>query len=331
MKSCSRCVLDENFPGISFNEEGLCNFCRHHTGADARGSLEQKYEKRFAELVRTHKGQSSYDCLIAYSGGKDSTYTLHLLKNKYDLRVLALTYDNWFQSERAAANIRNVIKFLNIDHLTVRPRFDSFRLIMRTVMTKDIYPMEAMKRASSVCTTCISLIRFACLKTAIEKDIPFVVFGMSPGQAPMGTSVVKTNPEMTRKTQDVIFRPLYESLGEVIRPYFLEEKDFAKAQSFPYSVNPLRFSVYEESLVLQVAHDLGWTEPDDTGSTSTNCLLNSLANVMHVKRYGFHPYALELATLVREGYLERSVALERISCAEDGEAVERVRERLEKE
>ena len=69
MKICNNCILPETFPGIRFDENGVCNFCREF------------------------KGKGSYDCLMAYSGGKDSTYTLWILKKKYDLRILALTFD----------------------------------------------------------------------------------------------------------------------------------------------------------------------------------------------------------------------------------------------
>jgi len=68
--------------------------------------------------------------------------------------------------------------------------------------------------------------------------------------------------------------------------------------------------------------------PVDTDSNSTNCLLNSFANLVHKQRFGFHPYAFELAKLVREGYLERDEALKRLEQAEDQNTVELVKKKL---
>lgn len=328
MTLCRECVLDDGFPGISFDDEGVCSFCREHKGEAETQALRLRFENKFNTLVEKIRGTEPYDCLLAYSGGKDSTFTLHLLKRKYGLRVLALSYDNWFQSERAAQNIKNVVRRLDVDHITVRPRFEVFRQIVKAVVDADVYSVKAMQRASSICTTCISLVRFACFKVAIEKEIPLVVFGMSPGQAPIVTSVVKTNPAMIRETQGAIVRPLQNLVGDAVLPYFLGERDFAKADRFPYSVNPLPFSNYDEETVSKMLLELGWTPPDDTDANSTNCLLNAFANDVHKARYGFHPYAFELASLVRDGYLDRATAVERLNRPEDPAMIELARQKL---
>ena len=86
----------------------------------------------FRLLIEKHKKQKGYNCIVAYSGGKDSTYLLHLLKNEYKLRILAYSYDNWFQSEQASKNITNVLTKLSIDHFTIRPAFETIRIIIKT-------------------------------------------------------------------------------------------------------------------------------------------------------------------------------------------------------
>jgi tRNA(Ile)-lysidine synthase TilS/MesJ len=320
--------LDENFPGIRFDEDGVCIFCRQHKKKEEQEALKEKYEKKFVEIIEKYKGKNSYDCIAAYSGGKDSTYTLYLLKNKYKLNVLALSYDNWFQSKTALENIERVVQYLEIDLLTVKPNFDVFKKIMQTTISNEAYSIKALERASSICTTCISLIRFMCFKIAVEKEIPFVIFGMSPGQAPIVTSVVKTNPQMIRKMQNIILQPLYKQLGDKVKPYFLEERHFKRAELFPYSINPLAFSSYDEEEMLEIVKSLGWKKPEDTDANSTNCLLNSLANTLHKEKYNFNPYAYELAELVREGNLDRDTALNRISQAEDIKTIEVVKNKL---
>ena len=183
MKLCRRCILPETFPGINFDEEGVCNHCRNYRGEQATAALKQKYEQKFCDLLAKERKASSYDILVAYSGGKDSTYTLDVLVNRYHLRVLALTFDNGFISPRAEENIRAVCGHLGADLLVVRPNPSMLRSIFRAAAQEELYSMKTLERASTICTSCIGLIKNLVLRTAIEKEIPFVGFGWSPGQA----------------------------------------------------------------------------------------------------------------------------------------------------
>ena len=73
---------------------------------------------------------------------------------------------------------------------------------------------------------------------------------------------------------------------------------------------------------------LGWERPTDTDSTSTNCILNSYAIFMHKKKFNFNPYVFHIANLVREGNLNRDIALERINEVEQTATIEFVKKRL---
>ena len=72
----------------------------------------------------------------------------------------------------------------------------------------------------------------------------------------------------------------------------------------------------------------GWKAPEHIDANTTNCLLNSLANRIHKARFNFHPYAFELAKLVREGYLARDTALEKIEESEDAHTIRLVKDKL---
>ena len=108
MKRCNRCILPESFPGLSLDEQGICSHCARH-GVQTQGEVKKaEYEKKFVRLLEEKKGVGTYDALMAYSGGKDSTYTLDILVHRYGLRVLALTVDNCFMSKQASFNILKV-------------------------------------------------------------------------------------------------------------------------------------------------------------------------------------------------------------------------------
>jgi 3'-phosphoadenosine 5'-phosphosulfate sulfotransferase (PAPS reductase)/FAD synthetase len=329
MKRCTKCVLNENYPGINFDENGVCNYCNRHKKIEEQKSLKEKYKNKFLDLVEKYRGKNQYDCLVGYSGGKDSTYTLYLLKEIFGLNILALRYDNWFQSNIALKNIERVVKELDVELLTVKPNYKKFKKIMQAAAVYELYPTKSLSRASSICTTCISLIRFVSFKTAIEKEIPFVVFGMSPGQAPIVTSIVKTNPDMVRNMQNIIYQPLHKYLGSEIDSFFIQERHFKREEHFPYNINPLAFLNYDEKEIERIQNILGWEKPKDTDANSTNCLLNALANNIHINKYGYHPYAYELSELILNGVLSRDIAMEKINSKEDKKIIELMKEKLE--
>ena len=328
MQYCTKCVLNERFPGISFDEEGICNICRSSKTERDLAAKRTKFENKFLKLAEKYRGRGSYDCLVAYSGGKDSTFTLHLMKEKYDLSVLAFSFDNWFQSEAALVNIRNVIKNMDIDHLTIRPNYKVFKEMINECLKPGFYSTKALERASAICTTCILQIRFLATKMAIEKKIPFVVFGLSPGQSSIAASVFKNNSDMTRKMQDTVYQPMFKSIGEKVKPYFLEERHFEDKDNFPYSINPLAFTSYDETDIYEIIKQYEWFKPEDTDSNSTNCLLNGIANEAHIKQLGYHPYAYEMAGLVREGCLDREEGMRRIYEKSDQVIVGRIGKEL---
>ncbi len=319
---CSRCVLPNSFPGVSFDDEGVCNHCRGFRGDRATAALKKKYELKFQALLEKHRRASSYDVLMAYSGGKDSTYTLDVFVNRYGLRVLALTFDNTFISERSFVNMRAVCDALGSDHLIVRPNAKLLRTIFRAAAQKELYAPKTLERASTVCTSCIGLVKAIVLRTAVEKRIPFVGFGWSPGQAPVQASVMRTNPSLARATQKAIEEPLRSVAGDAVAPYFLADEHFERAEAFPWNVHPLAFLDYSEEKILARNRELGWEKPDDTDANSTNCLLNAFANQVHKDRYGFHPYVWEIANMVRSGAMTRAEGLEKVESPESPEMVE---------
>lgn len=328
LRVCKNCVLPETFPGIQFDNTGVCNFCRDYEGMQKSVERKTEYRHRFETLLKEYKGKSTYDAIMCYSGGKDSTYTLYTLRNKYELNILAISFDNSFLPEQTFLNIHKVVEKLGVDHIFFKPRFDIIRKIFSNCVMNDLYSAKAMERASTICTSCMGIIKYSTLRMALEKNIPFVAYGWSPGQAPVTSSVLKNNPQMVKKMQDMFYTPLYRIAGNAIEPYFLKDEHFNGSYHFPYYIHPLAFLDYNEEEVYRVISHMEWKAPEDVDANSTNCLLNSFANVEHKKRFGFHPYAFELANLVREGYMERTVALERLNRQENPHVISMIKERM---
>ncbi|MBF0267957.1 MAG: N-acetyl sugar amidotransferase [Alphaproteobacteria bacterium] len=117
---CNRCLYDDRVPKISFDDSGICSYCKLHD------QMEQEYpngpegERRLAAMVdeirRAGKGKP-YDCVVGVSGGCDSTYLLYRMK-QYGLRPLAAYFDNTWTTTAATMNIRNATEALGVDLYT---------------------------------------------------------------------------------------------------------------------------------------------------------------------------------------------------------------------
>ena len=120
-QACNRCIYDSHIPHISFDSEGICNYCRQYeqmdkeypTGAEGRKIL----DAYVAQMKKDGRGKP-YDVVIGVSGGCDSSYMLHLAKNVFGLRVLAAHFDNTYNSRIAVENIDIVLEKLDIDLYT---------------------------------------------------------------------------------------------------------------------------------------------------------------------------------------------------------------------
>lgn len=327
-KACAICGLPETFPGVQFDKAGVCSLCLNFKGTEIVRVKQTEYRRRFEALLEENKGRGAYDVLVCYSGGKDSTYTLAVLKEKYGLNILAVSVDNGFVADRTFQNIWTVVEKLGVDHLFFKPRFDVLAKIFTHCARFDIYPPRALERASSICTSCMAIVKYSTLRIALEKGIPLIAYGWSPGQAPVTSSIIINNPRIVKMMQKSLYEPVYRVAGDAINPFFLEDRHFKSSYRFPCYVHPLAFLGYDEKEVYEKVARLGWKRPEDTDANSTNCLLNSLANVVHKQRLGFHPYSLEMANLVREGYLDRDKAMRRLNEPENPAIVAMVREKL---
>ncbi|MEW5803127.1 MAG: hypothetical protein AB1847_13600 [bacterium] len=332
MHYCTRCVLPSTFPGITFSDQGVCNHCLNYQPSLSSRQKEE-YLAKFVSLIKECQNRGSHDVLVSYSGGKDSSFTLDLFKNTFGLRVLAFTLDNGFVSKLALQNMARVTEALCIDHILVKPRFDLLKKIFAAAATnEDLYARKTLERASPICTACISFVKFIGLRLAIENQIPFAGFGWSPGQAPVQSSVMKVNPGLVKMTQKTLLAPLTTIVkAQELEPYFLTDRHFALMQQEHslWNIHPLAFLDYSEEKIFRRIEALGWQKPDDTGAHSTNCLLNPLAIESHKEKYRFHPYAWEIAGIVRDGAMSRTEGLERIITKEPSEMVDYARQRLE--
>jgi len=115
LKRCTKCILPSTFPFIEFDEKGVCNYCRNYTKKN-----KPKHFDDLAELVDPYRRRNGQpDVLVPYSGGRDSTYALHIIKTKLGLNPIAFTYDWGMVTDLARRNIARVCGKLGVENIIV--------------------------------------------------------------------------------------------------------------------------------------------------------------------------------------------------------------------
>lgn len=332
MKICNNCTLNDNIFSVRINDEGLCNYCLQNNKSTNIISAEEyiKMDKQLMEAFAKYKNEP-YQVLMAYSGGKDSTFTLYKLREKYNVSVLAVTLDNGFITEQCRQNIHEVTANLDVDSIIIKPSFSKLATVFNLAACQEIFPKKALERASSICTACIGMVKSTVYKEAILRKIPFVCFGWTPGQAHVKAPVLRLDYRMIIANQKQIQEPIVTNLGDEYLKYFIDPEWIeAQKEYVPYFAYPLVFSHYNEDEILNAIKSIGWKKPQDTDMNSTNCLLNSYANSIHARDYGYNPYSLEIANLVREGFLTREEGLRKLSMSGEDSVINHVKNKLDK-
>jgi hypothetical protein len=314
MKRCTQCILPETFPGITFNSEGVCSLCTQFRESRSFIPSQQRFRDKLAEIIaRQREKGHQYDALVAFSGGKDSTFLIHRLQEKYGLKILAFTLDNGFLSDFSFENMRRVVTALGVDHIILRPRHDLMKRIFSQCAAGELYPPHLTKFGSNICISCIRMVANLSLRTAIQKKISMVMLGHSPGQLIQSENeIIYQDNKIPQVLRRKLFQPLAASLGDEVYYYLMLTPEEYKTNPFPYTVNAFPIIGYDEEEIYRSITALGWRKPGDVDPNSTNCRLNSLGIVKHKERYGFHPYDFEMSQLVRLKILNRETALRRV-------------------
>lgn len=108
--------MDTSAPDIKFNSKGHCNYCEILT-SQSLTTKKNKSIEQLADSIRSQGKHKPYDCIVGVSGGVDSSYTLHLVK-ELNLRPLAVHLDNGWNSQAAVQNIASLVRSLGVDLYT---------------------------------------------------------------------------------------------------------------------------------------------------------------------------------------------------------------------
>jgi N-acetyl sugar amidotransferase len=170
---CIRCCMPETQEGITFDEMGICQACQ---------SSEQKIhidwverEKKLREILETakQKAGNNYDCILPVSGGKDSTFQMHVLVKVYNMKPLAVTFNHNWYSETGWYNLQNSLREFNLDHIMFTPNRDLINRLAK----------RSLDGIGDSCWHCHAGVGAFPLQVAVKFNIPLLVWGESIAEA----------------------------------------------------------------------------------------------------------------------------------------------------
>jgi len=115
IKKCSKCLLPATFPFIEYDKNGVCNYCNNYKYIYISKTIEEL--KSLVEPYRLDNRKPN--CIVPFSGGRDSTYTLYIVKKCLELNPIAFTYDWGVITELGRRNIARVCEKLGVKNIII--------------------------------------------------------------------------------------------------------------------------------------------------------------------------------------------------------------------
>ena len=223
MEYCARCVYPTNAkPTIIMDDEGICSGCRYH---ESRQRIDwSEREKLLREYLEYYKAKaresgSPYDCIIPVSGGKDSHFQTHLVKNVYGLNPLLVTFNHAFNTPLGIRNLNNLVSKLGCDLIRFTANPQSVSKLSR-------YMLETVGDLTWHYHAGIKTLPF---QVAVQHKIPLIIWGEHGFAELTGMFTLDDMVEFTKWT-----RREHDMRGLEPSDLITEESGIARGDVAPY-------------------------------------------------------------------------------------------------
>lgn len=306
LQECTRCVQDSTVPGITFDSNGVCNFCHSHDELtrifpnDERGK--QFLDKLFRKIKKDGAGKD-YDCVVGISGGRDSIYLLWCCVKVWGLRPLAVHFNDGFDNPVAGENMLKAVEKLGVKLITVTSDWREAKDLKITFL-KASTPDLNMGTDIGIAASLYSV--------AHKENIQHILIGQS-----FRTEGIK--PLSWAFFDGDYLRNVQRELGTVpLRPWKPDDAgfNFGIKELFYYSVlkgiktyTPFYYYPYirKEGQAI-IEKELDWVYP---GAHYFDDLYHSLIKYVHRVKFNIDMNMNSDSGLVRSGQLDRATALQR--------------------
>ena len=330
LRRCTRCILPETFPGIWFNEEGVCNYCLNYEKINVKGEGALLHE-----LSKYCGKGEKYDVLVPISGGRDSAYVLHQMVKKYKMRVLTLTVDSGAIMPEGFRNIEKITKALGVDHVWLKDD-DHIATAQKNTRVKFRAWLKkpSINTIVPVLNTGDKQMNLRMFRYAHEHRIPLVMGGNNIGNSSFEQEHFKTGfmgvfpnergyyslsdkIELAYRFSWEFFRNLHNYHWSVFKEYLGGAYIyFFESTRKPKDVDTLGFYDYiywkKKDVVTTIREELGWEGASDTTATwRIDDSAYPLIDYMYLRLVGFNEFDEYFSKLIREGQLTRDEGLKR--------------------
>lgn len=166
LKRCTKCVIPETHETIVFDNDGVCNICKQIEYKQTKIDWAAK-KIELDKLVEQYRGKYDYDCIIPYSGGKDSTWALFYLVKEYKLKPLVVRFDHGFLRPNLNENTKKMQRKLGVDFHHFTPNWKVVQKLM----------LISFLEKGDFCWHCHTGIFSYPMWVAIRYNIPLIFWG----------------------------------------------------------------------------------------------------------------------------------------------------------
>lgn len=320
---CKRCLMPSTRPRVVFTD-GVCNACRFHDEYARTDWASRKAE--FLDLVKAHKRHTAYDCIVPFSGGKDSSAIAWKLKYELGLRPLLVTYGQLLWTDVGRRNWHRVCE-AGFDIHYVRADQSVSRKLARRFLIERGHP----KNHYDAAVNAVPLI------AAVNFGIPLVIFA-EHGESFYGGHVLSENHRRERDLAEVLENQVgddarnwaVDGISEAdLYPYIMPEqadiyRTGVKAVYFSYFH---RWNVFENAELCRSVMEFeqaqnrepgfhgarGWWGKSDGSFEGFDSVDDAIDDIdyylMHIK-FGFGRSARMASRLIQLGVMDRDTGLE---------------------
>jgi N-acetyl sugar amidotransferase len=234
---CKKCVMSNQRPAsvpefkhtserrgskyMHISEEGICDACRQ-TIIKEKIDWKVREEELLALLDRYRRNDGYYDCLVPGSGGKDSALQAHILKYKYGMNPLTITWPPILYTDYGYQNYLNWIEVGGFDNLTFKPNGQVHKLLTKLAIQNLLHPFQ----------TFILGQKNVAPKMAAKFDIPLVFYGEN--EAEYGNPIAENQSSLRDKSYFMMSDLSDVYLAGLSVPELKERYDLSLKDIMPY-------------------------------------------------------------------------------------------------
>ncbi len=305
-QQCSRCVQDSTVPGISFDENGICNFCHLHDKMEKifpNGVDGEIIMSGFVSKMKRAGSTTKYDCVVGVSGGRDSCYLLYLVVKKWGLRPLAVHFNDGFDNPVAGENMLKAVKKLGVDLRTITSDWREAKALKIDFLKASV-PDLNMGTDIGIASSLFG--------TAHKEGVKYILIGQSfrtEGVKPLSWSFFDGD----------YLRNVHAKFSDLpLRKWTPNDPGFnlGVKEMFYYTVikgirtiTPMYYTDYIRKDAEEIIKkELDWVYP---GAHYFDDLYHSLIKYVHRVKFNIDMNMNSDSALVRSGQLDRGIALNR--------------------